>query len=140
MTYRSDFSPPAGAGKIALIDDDDAIRDSLTLLLNAHGWMSLSFSSGEAFLASFASVDPDCLILDPHLPGITGLDVVQKLSELQARCPVIGLTAWPTSRLTEQLRQTGICSMLIKPVGAERLLAEIGVALHSSLQPASRTE
>ena len=112
--------------QIALVDDDAAILDALTLVLEGEGCQVQSFSSGERFLEWIGSNVIDCLILDPHLPGLNGAEVARSLAN---RFPILGLTARPNSPVTADMQRAGAHIVLTKPVTLERLVASIHKAV-----------
>jgi FixJ family two-component response regulator len=77
--------------RIGIVDDDDDLRRALRRLLIASGFEVAAYASGEAFLAAGDAVD--CVILDVHLGGMTGLEVYRQLKETQAPPPVVFITA-----------------------------------------------
>ena len=85
-----------GANKllISVVDDDAAIRKALLRLLSSADMNVATFDSGQAFLDSLANQSPDCLILDLHMPGISGLEVLQGLSRIDEAVPTIVITAY----------------------------------------------
>ena len=85
-----------GANKllIAVVDDDAAIRKALRRLLSSADMNVATFDSGQAFLDSLADQSPDCLILDLHMPGISGLELLQGLSRIDVAVPTIVITAY----------------------------------------------
>jgi len=85
---------------IILIDDDDATRDALRLLLECEGLLPVrDFASCEAFLAAEELAHPDCVILDIHMPGMTGLELLERLRARGANIPAILMTGDPTPRI-----------------------------------------
>ena len=86
----------AGSPLIAIVDDDESVRDALTSLLHAVGWQAKGFASAEAFLQSGHVHTTVCLLLDVRLPGISGLELQRQLHSSQARLPIIFLTALVT--------------------------------------------
>ena len=110
---------------IAVVDDDAAILDAVTLLLESCGWAVRTYASGEAFLADWRSQTLDCLILDAHLPGISGADVATKIIASGRRMPIIALTARPESAVAAAIRSSGADMMLAKPVNADILIDRV---------------
>lgn len=117
---------------VALIDGNAGIRYSLGLLIEAQGWNTLAFASGEHFLDGLPDREPDCLILDPHLSGMSGLEVVTVLTQRSAQFPIIGLSTWPTSRVTADFSNAPITELLIKPVPADVLIDKLRVAMRTA--------
>jgi FixJ family two-component response regulator len=106
---------------IAIVDDDESILDAMTLLVEGQGWDAAVYVSGEAFLDDYRRNGKiDCLILDPHLGGISGADVAQALSG--SSIPIIGLTARPESPVTQSIIELGVETMLTKPVQPKHLV------------------
>ncbi len=130
MRARGPPFPAKSAVSVAIVEDDESILDAVRILLETHGWRVRVYASGEPFVADLGEHTPDCLILDPHLPGMNGADVVRALKDIQIDLPVIGLTAWPDSPLALEVVSLGISVMLTKPVRSEELIEEIGLAIH----------
>ena len=78
---------------VCIVDDDDAIRDSLRALLESEGHAVSDYSSGEAFLASPSSGAADCLVVDVNMPGMSGLSLLQLLRDRGDDRPAIVITA-----------------------------------------------
>jgi FixJ family two-component response regulator len=113
---------------VAIIDDDASILDAMTLLIEGEGWVANAYASGEAFLEDHRENGKvDCLILDPHLDGISGAVVAQAL--VNAHIPIIGLTARPESLITRRVIEYGVETMLTKPVRPGELVATIRRAI-----------
>ena len=118
---------------IAIIDDDEAILDSIQLLLESERWRARLYARGRQFLADLRDkLRPDCVILDPHLPDISGGEVVRHVSDTRLQVPIIVWTAKPQSSRVVEILQTDIRVMLIKPVPAEVLIKEIQAAIDSA--------
>ena len=113
---------------VAIVDDEDAVRRALERLLRSAGIDPQVFSSGETFLASLARRPPDCVVLDLHMPGVTGFDVQTRMNASGYRVPVIVITGHDTAESRERVRALGAAAYLRKPVGARVLLDAIGRA------------
>ncbi len=114
---------------VAIVDDDEAILDALRLVLELEGWHVHAYLRGEEFLADLENHTMDCLVLDPHLPGISGADIVRSIVDGNYNVPVIGLTARPSSPLTTAVINAGARVMLTKPVAAEVLVEQVQAAI-----------
>ncbi|MDH3667878.1 MAG: response regulator [Paracoccaceae bacterium] len=110
-----------------MVDDDEAVRESLVAVLFASGFESETFNSAEDYLA-LAPSNGDCLLLDVNMPGMSGLDLLQCLSEQGQRTATIILTANPDDRLRERAHQFGVIAFLTKPVAGSDLLEAITAA------------
>jgi FixJ family two-component response regulator len=110
---------------IAIVEDDEAILDAVQILLEGEGWQVRTYSSGGAFLQDLDDRQPDCVILDPHMPGLSGADVARSMAREHADIPIIGLTARPNSWVTEAMLHAGARVILRKPVTFESLLEHI---------------
>jgi FixJ family two-component response regulator len=110
--------------RIYIVDDDDAVRESLRALLEAYGFEVEDFCSGQGFLDGFSDDGAACLVLDVHMPGLDGLDVVQKLRrERNSTLPVILMTGRDDRELRQQVFAAGANSYMEKPVDIDQLLA-----------------
>lgn len=118
---------------IAILDDDEAILDSIQLLLESERYTARLYARGRQFLAELRDrFRPDCVILDPHLPDISGGQVVRHISASRLQVPIIVWTAQPQSSRAAEVSRTDINVMLIKPVPAEVLIKEIQAAIDSA--------
>lgn len=115
--------------KIYLVDDDDAVRDSLTMLLESHGYDVASFASTTEFAAVYKPNGGACLILDQHLPGMTGLDFLASSRSGGRRLPVILITGGPDQGIRDRAAALGVVAFFEKPVTEGPLLAAITRAL-----------
>ena len=114
---------------IAVVDDDDTVRDSLRVLLETYHYIVVDYGDGESFLGRDSSVVPSCVILDVHMPGLSGLDVVRALRESGDLTPVILMTG-RNDRLLEARAQVEFSvTILYKPIPQARLFAAIESAL-----------
>ncbi len=116
-----------------IVDDEPAVRDALGLLLSTAGIDSQAYDCAEAFLQSPACGAPVCLILDNRLPGLSGLDLLQRLSEQGSETAVIMVTAHGDIPTAVAAMKLGAFHFVEKPVDGESLLSVVDEAL-------SRTE
>ncbi len=115
---------------IAMVEDDEAILDSVRLMLEFEGWDVWVYQTGEAFLEDARAAQADCIILDPHLPGMNGAEVARSTASWSI--PLIGLTARPSSPITLEMNKIGVHVMLTKPVAIKDLVSHIQDALKAS--------
>ncbi len=106
---------------VAIIDDDPAVLDSLKLLLDVAGYAVGAYRSAAAFLEDRAA-RPACLILDQHMPGMTGLELATRLREEGVGIPVLLITAHMSPTIIERARKVGITKVLEKPPAEDDLL------------------
>ena len=116
------------AGLVAIVDDEDAVRRALERLLRSAGMASASFASGLEFLKSLDHGCPDCVVLDLHMPGLSGFDVQARLCEAGLKIPVIAITGHDSAENRERVRALGAAAYLRKPVAASTLLEAIASA------------
>jgi FixJ family two-component response regulator len=115
---------------IYIVDDDDAVRDSLRALFEAYGFEVRDFASGTEFLKEHAPAMRGCLLLDVNLPGMDGLEVLRLLRASGNRLPVIVMTARTDSRTNAQAMAAGAAGFLPKPFGSGRLMDLVQNTLH----------
>jgi FixJ family two-component response regulator len=108
---------------LAIIDDDEAVRDSMLFMLEERGYEVKAFDSAESFLAS-SLVGFDCLLVDHHMPGMTGLELLEHLRANTNDTPALMITGRADATILK--RAEHICdAVLHKPVPAEVLLETI---------------
>jgi FixJ family two-component response regulator len=100
---------------VHIIDDDSAVRESLEALLGVSGFEVETYGSAEDYLARGDGMD-GCIVLDIHMPGMGGLDLLQLLAGRERRVPVLVLTASREARVEERALQLGASAFLTKPV------------------------
>ncbi len=116
---------------VALVDDEAPVRVALGRLLRLANHTVLAFGSGEEFLASLALRRPDCVLLDVHMPGLTGLDVQARLRAAGLDLPVIFITASDEADIGRRALEAGGLLVLRKPFSNDLLLDAVSVALNS---------
>jgi FixJ family two-component response regulator len=114
---------------VAVIDDDESVRESLPDLLRQFGYAAVAFGSADQFLASGRCPDFDCLILDIAMPGMTGPELHRELARRGETVPVIFITGHADTNVRATLRNEGAVDVLIKPFSAEDLLSALKAAL-----------
>jgi two-component system, LuxR family, response regulator FixJ len=110
------------ARTVAVVDDDDAVRDSLKFLLESAGFSVASFGSAAEFLSEASFEDLFCLVVDQHMPGQTGLQLINNLRNQGARLPVALITGSPSADLVRQASDLGVEHVMEKPLDDEVLL------------------
>jgi FixJ family two-component response regulator len=100
---------------VAVVDDDESVRESLPDLLGELGYAAETFSTAEAFLASDSVAHTNCLILDVALPGMSGPDLQEALSRRQRKIPIVFITAHGNEAIRAKLLQAGAVDCLLKP-------------------------
>lgn len=114
---------------VFIVDDDDAVRSSLRLLLKSWSLESACFSSAEAFLADYSPAQPGCLVLDVRMPGMSGIELQQQLNARGATLPVIFITGHGHVAMAVEAMQAGAFDFLQKPFRDDDLLGRIQRAL-----------
>jgi two-component system response regulator FixJ len=122
---------------VVLVDDDDAVRDSLKLLLESHGMAVLDFDGAATFLAGYRNGQGGCLILDLHLPILGGLDLIRMMEQRNIALPVIFITGRSDPGVKARALEAGAVAFLEKPVEEAVLMNAIRMALRSATKPAS---
>src|SRR5450631_3451289 len=107
---------------IAVVDDDPSMLQGLNRLLSAHGFRVQTFASAESFLDDIAYCEADCLILDVHLGGITGIELQRQLIGSGRKLPVIFMTAIDNDATHQKAIDVGCIAYLRKPFLAKLLI------------------
>ena len=117
---------------IVVVDDDDALRNSLDDLLQSVGFRVHGFASAEAFLQVQHAPETACLLLDVRLPGMNGLELQRQLGVTHWRIPIIFITAYADDDMRTRALAAGAVAVLSKPCREEDLLNAIEAALMPS--------
>jgi FixJ family two-component response regulator len=121
-----------GVPVICIVDDDNALRNSLDDLIRSIGFLTLGFGSAEAFLASNQAHDAACLILDVRMPGMSGLDLQHQIVAAKWQIPIIFVTSHADDVARERALDAGAVAFLYKPFHEQELLNAIDTALKRS--------
>jgi len=114
---------------VAVVDDDESVRESLPDLLGEFGFRSKVFSSAEEFLASDTISRMKCLLLDIAMPGMTGFDLQQELKVRGHNIPVVFITAQKDEPVRKRALEEGAVGVLLKPFSDTALLKALNTAL-----------
>ena len=120
---------------VHVVDDDPAMRDSLAILLDTAGLASRTYDSAGALLAEADGLAPGCIVTDVRMPGMTGLEMVRRLTESGVRHPVIVMTGHADVPLAVEALRAGVSDFIEKPFDDEALLASIRAALAAQAGP-----
>lgn len=115
---------------IAVVDDEEPVRKALKRLLRAAGLEAEGYASGKDFLA--AERRPDCVVLDLHMPVMSGQALLRQIRKMSARLPVVVITAHDTAETRDDCIAAGAAAYLRKPLDDRLLLNAISVALAKS--------
>ena len=117
---------------IAIVDDDDALRNSLDNLLRSAGFRAQGFSLAEAFLRSDQARETACLIVDVRMPGMNGFELQRQMVAANWQIPIIFITAHADDEARARALEAGAVAFLYKPCREDDLLHAIDVALKHS--------
>jgi FixJ family two-component response regulator len=120
---------PETSKVVAIIDDDEAMQDSLRDLMEAAGLVARCFGSAEEFLASSLNRQAACLITDILMPKMSGLELQTRLKEEECDIPIIFITAYADARTRIQAMREGAVEFLAKPFDHHLLLKAVRAAL-----------
>lgn len=114
---------------IGIIDDDSAVRDSIGLLLQSIGYRTVSFNSADAFNSTATAEEPDCLLVDVRLPGLSGLGLQTHLAARGIKIPLIFVTGHGDIPMASQAMKADAINFLTKPFREQDLLDAISEAI-----------
>lgn len=120
------------AGLVHVIDDDEAVRDSLGFLLEAAGFQVAIYGSGRAFLEAWAPELDGCVVTDVRMPGMTGLELAAQLNAMGSTLPVVVITGHGDVPLAVEAMKVGAHDFIEKPFDEEAILSAVGSALAAS--------
>jgi two-component system, LuxR family, response regulator FixJ len=114
---------------ICVIDDDECVADSLKTLLECFGFSVRSYGSGREYLADERGRTAACLVIDHHMPGMTGLDVLDCLHKENTQIPSILISGRLDAKIRERAARLGVGEVLEKPFAAARVIELIRTLL-----------
>jgi len=116
---------------VAIVDDDESVRDAVLALITTDGIPTLAYVSAEGFLNSGQLNRVGCLVTDIRMPGMSGLELQSKLNEGRYKIPIIFITAHGDEKVRMQAMRSGAVEFLVKPFDDEALLESVRAALNS---------
>jgi two-component system response regulator FixJ len=122
--------PPRG--KVYIVDDDEAMRDSLQFLLGSADFSVTLFETASGFLNALPGLDYGCVVSDVRMPGIDGIELLQHLKAGSVKFPVIIMTGHGDIRLAVEAMKLGAVDFLEKPFEDDRLIVMIDTALRQA--------
>jgi two-component system, LuxR family, response regulator FixJ len=123
---------------VHVIDDDEALRESLSFLLNAAKFKVRAYESAEEFLDAMGHAEPGCIITDVRMPGITGLELIRRLKAKHAAFPVIVISGHADVPLAVEAMKLGAVEFLEKPFDEDALRSAVLGALNRREQDSKR--
>lgn len=119
---------------VHIIDDDEAVRDSLKLVLESLDQLCVCYDSATAFLTTYSETTAGCLVLDIRMPKMTGLELQHRLNELGSDLPIIFVTGHGDVPMAVEAMQRGAADFVQKPYREQDLIDKINraMALHQS--------
>ncbi len=116
---------------IYVVEDDDALRDSLCWLIESAGYAVAAYRNAESFLAYLEPEGGDCLVLDVRMPGMSGLELQERLIRRQRHIPIIFITGHGDVPMAVNAIKRGACDFIEKPFQDQELLARIASVVKS---------
>lgn len=117
------------APTIHIVDDDDAVRDALSVLLTAEGLGCRAYPSGGALLAALPIKTPGCVVTDVHMDGMSGLELLRRLRDAGEELPVVVITGRTDRTLAEAATSGGAVKFLEKPFGPDEFVSAVRAAI-----------
>ena len=114
---------------ISIVDDDNVVRRALESLVMSLGFRACAFPSAEAFLQSAQLAETSCLISDVQMPGISGVQLQNRLADLGLSIPTIFITAYPDDSVRARVLGSGAVCFLLKPFDSQSLIECLDDAL-----------
>jgi FixJ family two-component response regulator len=115
--------------KVSIVDDDESVREALRNLLKSVGFQADAFASAEEFLAAGELAGTACLILDVRMPGMSGIELQDRLSESRRVLPIVFISAHADEEARARALENGAIEFLQKPFSDEALLRAIDAAV-----------
>jgi len=115
--------------RVAIVDDEPAVRTALARLLDASSFETKTYGSAREFIDSIRGGEPECLVVDVHMPDFTGLDLQRYLNRINKHIPTIVITAFDDVSIRERSAASGAKAFLTKPLHGPTLINAIRSAI-----------
>jgi FixJ family two-component response regulator len=120
---------PPSRGEIFVVDDDPAVRETLSLVLSAGGYQVICFADGAALLAVARSRTPSCMLLDVHIPGKSGLDILKELRGEDYPAPIFMISGQGDISMAVSAIKNGALDFIEKPFRGSEIVARLDEAI-----------
>ena len=117
---------------IAIVDDDDVVREAMKSLMRSLGYNASTFGSADEFLKSEQVSNTSCLVADLQMPGLSGIDLQDWLIARGHRIPIIFITGHPNDNVRARAMKAGAIGFLVKPVDVDQLIGCIKKVLQAA--------
>jgi FixJ family two-component response regulator len=130
------FMPESGQpGEVFIVDDDPAVRETLSLLFGNAGYSVVRFAEGVAFLRAAKERNPVCIILDVHMPGKTGIDLLKELNAQDYPAPIFIMSGQGDIAMAVDAIKNGALDFIEKPFRGSDVVTRVREAISASSQP-----
>src|SRR6266576_4315016 len=126
-------------GKVYVIDDDEAMRDSLNFLLDSADFKVKLFETALSFLDALPGLDFGCVVSDVRMPGLDGIELLKRMNAARSTFPIVIMTGHGDVPLAVEARKLGAVDFLEKPFDDDRLIGMIDAAIRQA-EPAAKSE
>jgi FixJ family two-component response regulator len=116
---------PKAPIRVAIVDDEPAVRTALARFLDASSFETKTYGSAREFIESIRGGEPECLVVDVHMPDFTGLDLQRYLNRINKKIPTIVITAFDDAGIRERSTASGAKAFLTKPLHGSTLVDAI---------------
>jgi len=110
---------------VAIVDDEESVRTALSRLFRSAGFKAVTFGTGADFLTTLMKYQPDCLVLDLHLPVNSGMDLLHQLSKANIQLPTVMITGHDVPGMKERALASGAGAYLVKPLDDNVLISAV---------------
>ncbi|WP_420336096.1 response regulator transcription factor [Roseibium sp.] len=124
----------AGAEAVYIVDDDPAVRDALSVLFNMEGYVVETFSDGDTFVQSASKSVPACVMLDVHMPGHSGIEILKALNAEHYPAPIFIISGQGDIPMAVEAIRNGAFDFIEKPFSAETVLERVKEAVTAMKQ------
>jgi two-component system response regulator FixJ len=118
-------------GKVFIVDDDALVLNALSIVLSRAGYQVTGFAEGASFLAAAKAHTPACILLDVHMPGQSGLDILKELNAQQYPAPIFIISGSGDIPMAVEAIKTGAFDFLEKPFDASTVVTRVGEAIEA---------